>query len=79
MKNEKDNFCPSCQTNEAVIQKLLLIEDVLSSETHRNHLRVDQLKSEYIGKEPTEQFIKGFYCKNCDCGFIPNTYLKSNS
>ena len=79
MKTKKeDNICPDCQTNEAVIQKLILIEDAINFETPRNHLRLDQLKKEYIGKQPLEQFIKGFYCEGCACGFIPKSYLKNN-
>ena len=72
----QDTICPKCQTDINVYSKTLLIEDVLNAETPRSHLRVDQVKKEFIKQAPLEQFIDGLFCEKCDCGFIPNSYLK---
>ena len=73
---EQDNICPKCKSNNNVYSKVLLIEDILNSEMSRTSLRIDQLKEEHIKQTPLEQFIDGLFCERCDCGFIPNNYLK---
>ena len=78
MRKEKDNLCPECKTNDKVYSKLLLIEDILKPDTHRNNLRIDHLKKNFVGEAPLEQFIKGYFCQNCGLGFIPNSYLKDH-
>lgn len=76
---EQNDLCPECRTKDKVYSKLILIEDILKPDTARDRLRIDHLQKEFLGKAPLEQFIEGFFCEKCGCGFIPNNYLKSKT
>ena len=43
---------------------------------HFASIRTDDVKPEFLGPKPLEQFIEGFYCSACDVGFIPDEYQK---
>lgn len=76
--------CPRCQSI-SVAKKLLLIGPYRAIEDRTEYegaqpeaIYADSIKEEYLAKD-NPRFIEGFFCTQCDIGFIPDHYLKNPS
>ena len=74
--------CPKCGCTE-VREKLILIDTAWVDFPGRDPrekcgmgLRADQVREEFLGEPPLEQFIKGYICIKCEQGYVLETILK---
>lgn len=81
-----DVDCPCCSTATHVKVKTLLVDaawekrdSVDAREANFASIRADDIKPEFLGPEPLQQFIQGYYCEKCDLGFLPNCYEKQDA
>ncbi|OUR96003.1 hypothetical protein A9Q81_13165 [Gammaproteobacteria bacterium 42_54_T18] len=81
-KSEIKEICPKCG-NASSLKKLILLEIAWVDYPGRDSrekcalgLRADQVLPEALGEPPLEQFVSGFYCPNCEIGFVSEEILK---
>ncbi len=74
--------CPLCLSVQSVRPKMLLISEAWENAGSTDRrvlfgppLRVGAIKSEYRFEPPLEQFIKGYYCDQCEKGFASEEIL----
>lgn len=80
------DFCPKCGSAMNVSRKILLIgkESPLkmfkgeerAGYQRKDQLAVDEVLPSVLRAEPLSQFLDGFYCSNCDIGFVLNQSLQ---
>jgi hypothetical protein len=76
--------CPLCGQTSSVRPKLVLVDEAWISAPGKDErlkyfadLRVDDVRLESLREPPMEQFLDGFYCEQCNKGFVSEDILKA--
>ena len=79
-----DEACPRCGLAIAVAPKLLLIDEAWVAAPGKDprmayaaDLRVDDVLPSQVREAPLQQFVEGYYCRNCGKGFVSEQALKA--
>jgi hypothetical protein len=82
--NSSQEICPSCNREDAIRPKLLLIDAAWKPVSgvdprlaYFADLRVDDVRPENLDGPLREQFVRGLFCDRCGKGFVSETTLKS--
>lgn len=79
MSGTSTNTCPKCFSSIHVRAKKILIgkaspkllfEEERAGYQRKDQLAMDECKPETMGAHPLEQFLDGYFCTNCDIGFV---------
>jgi len=86
MSTESTTICPKCLSSIHVRAKKILIgkaspQSLFGEERagyqRKDQLAVDECKPEALGRPPLEQFLDGYYCTNCEIGFVSDCIVES--
>lgn len=86
MSRESTNTCPKCLSNIHVRKKKILIgkaspkslfEEERAGYQRKDQLAMDECKPEALGKPPLGQFLDGYFCTNCEIGFVSDCVIIS--
>lgn len=78
-------LCPKCKSSQQVLPKMLLIgekspkllfgEEEKAGYQRRDQLAVDECKVERLRAKPLQQFVDGYFCAQCEKGFVSKDIL----
>ena len=86
MARGSTNTCPKCFSSIHVRAKKILIgkvspksffEEERAGYKRKDQLAMDECKPEALGEPPLGQFLDGYFCANCEIGFVSDCVLNS--
>ena len=72
---ETSAVCPRCRSAAHVRRKLVLVEENPEL-NYRGTLLLREVKLEHLGQGALKQFVGGYFCDACECGFLSEEMLK---